>query len=658
MPRELSSDIKSIEKLMLEGHLEEALHELEQLENSEHFSEGGAISNSIDNQLLRSHIMNRMGLFEKGEFLAGQVLVNAQRADVPKGIVEALTVVAESQGRLGKVNESLKTIEKGEELIRTLEQKEQLPVTAITKYKISLKNLKGMDYLFLGELEQALKCVQASLQLIDALEDDYETAWSLNTIGVIYQAMGELEQALNYFQKGLSLSKKSSYKQDMARSLQNIGSIYQIKGELDTALEHYKEGQKLFEELKNNYYIGRSLYNTGTVYDTKGKFDDALNYYSKSLEMFQTCRNLFFASFSLFRMINLLIENDTVEEAEKYLKQLEEINEKEMNKRISQRFRLGQASILKHSNRLRNKIEAQKIFQQVASEEVVDHELTVFAMLNLCELLLYELKVTGDAEVLEEVKNLSKKLLVLARGQNSYRLLAESRLLQSKLALLELDMEKARDLLTEAQNLAEDKGLQRLAMRISNEHDKLLEQSKNWDITIEDGISLLERLEFAGLEELVVKIMRKRDDGVTSFPPEHPILLLVFTREGVGIFSKNYTPERKINDQIIAGYLTAINMFSSEAFAVSGNIERIKHDEYTLLIGQKDPLLFCYVFKGQTYTAQQKLNNFIKNLEKSTAIWEAITRKPPMLKAKEKTALDKAGEFFQSPENFSMPRLE
>lgn len=60
--------------------------------------------------------------------------------------------------------------------------------------------------------------------------------------------------------------------------------------------------------------------------------------------------------------------------------------------------------------------------------------------------------------------------------------------------------------------------------------------------------------------------------------------------------------------RIIGGYLTAINQFGDEIF--SEGLDRAKYGEYTVLMKSVDPFLVCYLFKGQSFLAKQKLAYF------------------------------------------------
>ena len=89
--------------------------------------------------------------------------------------------------------------------------------------------------------------------------------------------------------------------------------------------------------------------------------------------------------------------------------------------------------------------------EQVVEEEVAWHEIKVLALLNLCDLLLRELRISGDREILIEIQQHVHRLQEIAKTQYSHRVLAETYVLQAKLALIDLEVSRARQLLNQAQ---------------------------------------------------------------------------------------------------------------------------------------------------------------------------------------------------------------
>ena len=108
--------------------------------------------------------------------------------------------------------------------------------------------------------------------------------------------------------------------------------------------------------------------------------------------------------------------------------------------------------------------------------KIIAHILFVTIFIQLFNSVLFELKTLGNTQLINELNKLTKNILDLATEQNSHWLLAQAYLLQAKLALIDFEIEKAEHLLTQSQKIANEKGLQGLAMQISREHDLLLEQ--------------------------------------------------------------------------------------------------------------------------------------------------------------------------------------
>lgn len=60
----------------------------------------------------------------------------------------------------------------------------------------------------------------------------------------------------------------------------------------------------------------------------------------------------------------------------------------------------------------------------------------------------------------------------------------------------------------------------------------------------------------------------------------------------------------------------------SEIFSES--IDRIKFQDHFILRKSTEPLIICYVIKGQSYPALIKLNKFIEKIKNTPSIWNRI----------------------------------
>ncbi len=373
---------------------------------------------------------------------------------------------------------------------------------------VTLTNL-GNCYVRIGELDKALDYQQRSLKIKEELGNKHDIALSLLNLGVVFQFKGDLNQAQEYYQRSLALGEELNIQTDIALAVNNIGNIYELKGDFEEALNYYQRSLKIYEELELNDQIALLLSNIGSVYQKKAEYQKAQDCYEKSLALSNEFANDFLAGVVLFELVRVGIETQDSVLIENSLEQLGVINARRDNRIIDQRYRVAKALILKTSKRTRQKLKASEILEEVISEEVVDHSLKETAMIHLCDLLLAELKLTGEDELIADISQLTKQLLEIAKLQSSPYLLAETYLLQSKLALVEMNIGRANKLLTQAQAIAEEMRLKRLEEVLSNERKLLDSHMKKWDLIVKDAPSKQEMIELSKLDALIERMIKE-----------------------------------------------------------------------------------------------------------------------------------------------------
>lgn len=477
-----------------------------------------------------------------------------------------------------------------------------------------------------GELPAALEYTLESVAIRERLGDKISMAACYNNLGVFYNTQGETDLALTYQKKGLAINEELNSPGDIATCLNNIGVLYRDRGELSMALEYHKRGLAILQELGLEWDISFSLYNLGLCYQALGVYDLANEHLQKSLDIRLHAGNDALTTSTYLSLLMLNTESGHIHEAEQQYKLMKAICSKKENadnKLIALRCRTGLAVILKSSERAMKKIKAQGIFQQIVDQPMVNHTLTTFALLNLCELLIMELRTTGNEAILVEVKDLAKHLLEIAQDQHSFILFAETCLLLSKIASLEMHAKESEILLYQAEITAIEKGMRKLEHKAVRERDALLDQSTKWnDLNARNG-SLTERLELTQLEDLIVAMIKRRAFGYDE-EEEEAMLLLILTASGHPVYSYCFAGEKEYNEQLIAGFLSAFATFSEEALAASGSVERITYEDCTLIVKQKGDLNFGYMFRGESFGVVQKVNKFMESIRGRTTIWDKL----------------------------------
>jgi len=454
----------------------------------------------------------------------------------------------------------------------------------------------------------------------------------------IYFLEGDYDKALQNCKQGLSINNIS--KQSKLKLLELSGWIYFMKSELNQALKYHQKCIPLAEELNRIGQLVRILNNLGYIYRMIGKINLAIECLERSLMLSEKRDFPYQMARSLAIIILTYLDGNSREKANQYLSRLVELYNQTKCKGdvdLSFFYKGGKAFMLKTSTRMRDRVQAQVLFKELIDTNLAPNSLDSFLVLsNYCDLLLEELSLYNDPEILDEINVLITKSIDMAQQANSYSFLAETKLLQAKLALIEMNIEEAKKLMVQAQHIADSHGLNLLAWGISSEFDKLLDQIDVWNTVKKDGAPISERIKLASTNEVLERIQGKRALEPAELVDEEPILLLIMDNSGATYFNHPFVSNWDHSD-LFSSFLSAFNTFSDEIFSKS--IDRIRIGENTILINPVEPYLACYVIKGQSYPALQKLMRFTEAIRESSEIWQALNKS---VKTSEVLELDKS----------------
>ena len=325
-------------------------------------------------------------------------------------------------------------------------------------------------------------------------------------------------------------------------------------------------------------------------------------------------------------LIDLSINNKEKKNANYYLIELQKyaINHPN-NTQIQQLYRLDGALILKSSDKMRDKIKAGITLRDMMKEDIIDHEIVIEAMTNLCEVLIYELELTGNEVILQEIEEFTNKLLDISLTQYLYNLQSETYLFKARISLLYLNFDDARLHLTIAQKIAAKYDLNQLAKRISDEHDSLLTNLDELEKKKKQKISLQERIKTFRYEFLFSKIFRSKTEELLNKPDTAIYIVILSVIDGHCLYDRLFQGSNIMESNLIASFISAINSFGKQAFSTLGTIDRIKYGDYFITLQSKDDFLFGYVFKGDSYPAISKLNNFVIKLSEFKDIFKILS---------------------------------
>ncbi|MFX1516350.1 MAG: hypothetical protein ACFFC6_08575 [Promethearchaeota archaeon] len=136
------------------------------------------------------------------------------------------------------------------------------------------------------------------------------------------------------------------------------------------------------------------------------------------------------------------------------------------------------------------------------------------------------------------------------------------------------------------------------------------------------------------MQDIIRIFEQKRPPEVIK---EDPVAVLIIEESGITLFSFKFKTNH-IDDQLIGAYFSALTSFGNEVFKGSGTIDQIIFHEFTVLMRKVSEFTFCYVFKGESHSALERLENFIFQIKSTQMIWKNLEES---VKAKKKLKVTK-----------------
>jgi len=542
----MSMSLKQIQKLVWQDKNDLALQEIKNLHDKDQLS--GLIYKSIILTQKRD-VESALSIVESLLSEKKHLLNISQEYGARVAKIQALM-------RGSRFFEAFNDIDLCDEILKQMNQTER---NKVKDFEGKLFSIKTGFQIMGGKIEEALESLHKSLALFEDIRYNKEIYYQLNNLGWIYRVQGKLNQALDCFQKQLEISQEMGDKKSVSWSKFNLAYINFYKGELNQASEYAHESMNLFQELENKTGLSQIYTVIGSVHRGKGELNRSLNYYNMSLEIHKAaleeqravphsvCVSLrdlgivyyhkneiqksieyftkatethkslcqykntvydFEIALSNFWLINVCIETDHPHLVEELLEEINQISNTWPWLQILRKA--AEAFILKNKPRAKDKIKAQQILKEIL-EDRFDYELEFSIQVNLCDLLLDELKFYGEEEVIQEIQDLLARISKTIKNQRSITTLVTLYILQARLALVEGDMEKSSSLLSRAESIAKAKGLKLLEIKVKTQQDLLFNQLEEWKALLDRNSSLQKSFELLNLNKYL-KMVNDRFD--------------------------------------------------------------------------------------------------------------------------------------------------
>jgi hypothetical protein len=263
--------------------------------------------------------------------------------------------------------------------------------------------------------------------------------------------------------------------------------------------------------------------------------------------------------------------------------------------------------------------------QQVLKGLDYDFELSYYVSLQILELLIFELNTFYEDEVREEITSLLYRTKQQAKQQNALPKLYQLSSIEAELALLDLDFEKAEKILIQTLLSTEQLGLNLLNTQTNHFYLEFIQHKEVISRLKSEDINLREILKRSTIGTTIEKLTKISTDYYQDQPVEEgKIVLLIRLESGMTLYGKSLDPDFIMNKFLIGSVITAINSVMSEAFHTDLGLHRIEHSGNIAIFTQKDNILFCYMYSGETVDAITKLYRFRDEIESNVSLWHSL----------------------------------
>ncbi|MFX0062673.1 MAG: tetratricopeptide repeat protein [Candidatus Hermodarchaeota archaeon] len=393
---------------------------------------------------------------------------------------------------------------------RTLDIAKQ---TGNSHWIAQVNTLIGIAYVNIkGEPDTALTYYQQALSIYEKIGNPHWIAFTLGFMVTPYIYKGELETALEYNRRCLRLSQevygKTENAYNLARCFYRFAVIYYYKGELDTALDYIQQNLAFQGTIGEPYLFTWTIFLSALVYQAQGELDRALERLQQYLNDIEQSGNELWISEALFHLVRVVLAQNNQSQAQEYLTRLHQLQSRTPNPLIYHYSRLAEALILKQSQRAREKFQAQPILEQIMREEVLNFDLTALAIIQLCDLLIAEVKFYGEPDVWEEAKALIEKLYGMAQDQHSFSMSVEALLLRAKSAAVDGKLPQALNYYEQARLTATEKDLTVLLAKVDTEQKRFEAEFAMWQQLIQSNVPLQERVKTAQMEDYIKQVQQ------------------------------------------------------------------------------------------------------------------------------------------------------
>ena len=358
-----------------------------------------------------------------------------------------------------------------------------------------IQHVRGTILYEMGEYDESLKSFKIALYLRKELKDIIGQATSDNNLGLLYYNIGEYNRSLEHLMASVENEVILGNQKGLAITYSNIADVHRAVGEYDLALKFMNMALETHQKYPLSAHYEALIYkNLAKIYRLKGDSETAHSCIQHSLNLELPLENRYRLMETLYLMIIIDLERGERAEAELLLRTMKELGPFEKNTAISFFYRIAEASVVMSENRLRSKLKAQEMFEEILKDDPRNYDLYIHTVLSLVELLFLELQSYDNPELMNQVKLIVQQIETIANSQNSTPLQVEALLLKSQVSLVELKMNETFEILDKVKEICLENDFNMLYNKAEGIQKNLEEEIDKWNNLSHSNAPLFKRI--------------------------------------------------------------------------------------------------------------------------------------------------------------------
>ncbi|MFW9854893.1 MAG: tetratricopeptide repeat protein [Candidatus Thorarchaeota archaeon] len=362
-----------------------------------------------------------------------------------------------------------------------------------------------------GKYSDGINYMKKAIAIGEKADLPYILTKLYNDMGNMYCEIGDLEKGISSIHKSIAIA-LTTEKPYLCCQYGTLSEIHLRKGELDEALKYGEQALQVVEERCTLWAVACYHEVLGRVYFKAGNNERAAELITKAKKIRMDTEMYHSVGYDLKDLALIELSQNNIDGAKFQYEQLKELYNQTRSERIAYFCEFTDALLTMQGKRVRNLARSQAIFKKLLTIQNLSAYEKIDIYLNLCSLLILELKIAEDDEVINELHGLTDEMYQIADNLKSNSLLAEILAIKAQIWLIRGNIEKALEKVDEARSVVQNLGQARLEERIVHIKNEIQENYMEWKNIVAANSSFGTKIEKSMIENYIADSIKVRND--------------------------------------------------------------------------------------------------------------------------------------------------